>query len=183
MQNVHVVKDIKLQQLLKKGLNYRDQQPPDKTKAHNSIQVGIETYGSSNSKKTNIPSNQFSEWCSKVLTLVKEKLDTMNFYKFCSILRNGDVKKSLAELHEDFVIAPIDKASNNVSIVCKQFYIDTLKGEIENSDTFEPSLKTQQSIFNEHKSYYDKVKNLENPPKQRFITCGTFQQVWKKLYI
>ena len=127
------------------------------TKAYNSIQVGIDTYVSSISKKTNIPSNQFSEWRNKILTLVEEKLDTMNLYKFCSILRNADVRKSLAELQEDFVIAPIDKASNNVSIVCKKFYIDSLKAEIKNSDTFESSLKTEQSIFNEHKSYYDKV--------------------------
>ena len=67
----------------------------------------------------------------------------MNLCKFCSILRNADVKKSLAELHKDFVIAPIDKASNNVSIVCKKFYIDTLIAEIQNSYTFEPSLKTE----------------------------------------
>ena len=53
------------------------------------------------------------------------------------------------------------------------------------------SLKTEQSIFNEHKSYYDKVnikyaeefrklpyiywtsKMHKKPPKQRFITCDT----------
>ena len=172
-------------------MNYREQQPPDRTKAYNSIQVGIDTYVSSISKKTNIPSNQFSEWRNKILTLVKQKLDSMNLYKFCSILRNADVKKSLAELHDDFVITPIDKASNNVSIVCKKFYIDILKTEIQNSDTFEPSLKSEQSIFSDHKSYYDKVnikyteefeklpylywtsKMHKIPPKQRFITCGT----------
>ena len=68
-----IVKDIKLQQLLQKGLNYRDQQPPDGTKAYTSIQVGIDTYVSSICKKTNIPSNHFSEWRNKILTLVKER--------------------------------------------------------------------------------------------------------------
>ena len=115
----------------------------------------------------------------------------MNTYKFCFILKNASVKKSLTELHNDFVITPIDKASNNVSIICKKFYIDTLKSEVQSSNTFKLCTKTEQSIFKEHKNYYEKlnIKYAEEsqtlpslystskmhkvPPNFRFITCAT----------
>ena len=115
----------------------------------------------------------------------------MNQYKYHSVLRDADVKTALEELHEDFVLTPIDKASNNVSIICKQFYIDMLKSEIQNSSTFKLSNKAEQSIFNEQIKFYKK-RNIEYvvdgqslpylywtskmhkvPPKFRFITCGT----------
>ena len=155
------------------------------------MRIGIEEYVLGISKKTNISPDQFSSWSNKVLNLVKEKLDSMNPYKYLSILKKTNVKKSLDELQKDFVITPIDKASNNVSIICKKFYIDTLKNEVQNSNTFKLVNKTEQTIFNVHKRYYEKldIKYIEEneklpylywtskmhkiPPKFRFITCGT----------
>ena len=182
---------MQLRSLLEKGLNYRDQQPPNKMKAYDSIRVGIESYVAAISKKTNTTIEQFSEWQNKILNAVKEKLDNMNQYKYHSVLRDADVKTASAEFHEEFVLTPIDKASNNVSIICKQFYIDMLKSEIQNSSTFKLSNKAEQSIFNEQIKFYKK-RNIEYvvdnqslpylywtskmhkvPPKFRFITCGT----------
>lgn len=189
--DLSIINDIQLRSLLQKGLNYRDQQSPDKNKAYQSFRVGIESYIGNISAKTHIAPQQFSEWRDKILGIVKEKLENMNPYKFCSILKNASVKKSLTELHKDFVITPIDKASNNVSIICKKFYIDTLKNEVQSSNTFKLCTKMEKSIFKEHKNYYQKlnIKYVEEcqtlpylystskmhkvPPKFRFITCAT----------
>ena len=46
------------------------------------------------------------------------------------ILDDDDVKTYLAALHKNFVIVPIDKASNNIAIVCKKFYVSRLFEEL-----------------------------------------------------
>ena len=157
--DLNIIHNVQLRSLLEKGLNYRDQQPPNKMKAYDSIRVGLESYVAAISKKTNTTIEQFSEWQNKILNAVKEKLDNMNQYKYHSVLRDADVKTALAELHEDFVLTPIDKASSNVSIICKQFYIDMLKSEIQNSNTFKLSNKAEQSIFNEQIKFCKKTKH------------------------
>ena len=40
-----------------------------------------------------------------------------------SIFQNPDVKDELRCLQEHFVLCPVDKASNNIAIVCKQLYV------------------------------------------------------------
>ena len=39
-----------------------------------------------------------------------------------SVLKDPDAKKELKILHDKFVLVPIDKAGNNVAIICKHFY-------------------------------------------------------------
>ena len=41
-------------------------------------------------------------------------------------LNDPDVKGTLRRLHDDFVLVPADKAANNVIVVCKKYYIETL---------------------------------------------------------
>ena len=36
----------------------------------------------------------------------------------------------LSRLHENFVIVPADKASNNYTFVCKRYYVDILIEEL-----------------------------------------------------
>ena len=46
------------------------------------------------------------------------------------ILEIKDVKEYLENFQKDFVFIPTDKASNNISIVCKGFYIKILLKEV-----------------------------------------------------
>ena len=47
-----------------------------------------------------------------------------------SIFRDPDVVHELSRLHENFVIVPADRASNNYTYVCKKHYIDILIEEL-----------------------------------------------------
>ena len=42
------------------------------------------------------------------------------------ILDDLDVQDTLRRLHDDFALVPADKAANNVIVVCKKYYIETL---------------------------------------------------------
>ena len=67
------------------------------------------------------------------------------------LLQNQDVLSALAELHDKFVIVPIDKASNNVAIVCKRFYVQKLLTEVgvpgDTSSTYKLSDRNQDDII------------------------------------
>ena len=49
----------------------------------------------------------------------------------CKVLDQPDVKDTLHKLHANYVLVPADKAANNVIVVCKKYYIDTLVKEWE----------------------------------------------------
>ena len=46
------------------------------------------------------------------------------------VVDQPDVKNTLHKLHANYVLVPADKAANNVILVCKKYYIDTLVKEL-----------------------------------------------------
>ena len=46
------------------------------------------------------------------------------------VLQNVDMKACLSDLHNKYVFVPADKALNNIIIICKRYYIETLIKEL-----------------------------------------------------
>ena len=87
-------------------------------------------------------------WCEKSgksdlilkpwIVVVSEKIRTKisalkksNYVKEVNeVLRSNECLQSLEELHNQFVIVPIDKASGNIAFVCKRFYAQVLVKEL-----------------------------------------------------
>ena len=46
------------------------------------------------------------------------------------VLKDPEVKKALSDLHRNFIIAPIDKATGNISFICKRYYASVLVKEL-----------------------------------------------------
>ena len=46
------------------------------------------------------------------------------------VLQNADVKACQSDLHNKYVFVPADKAPNNIIIICKRYYIETLIKEL-----------------------------------------------------
>ena len=135
---------------------------------------------------------QFKPWKDAILKAIQSQLSTTNSKKFPNpILENNEVKEYLKSLHSKFVLVPTDKASNNVSIVCKKFYVDCLNEELGNTDSYEEVKKLPDEIINEHcdllgSDYsiddsemklpyiYWLPKQHKSPPKSRFVISGKF---------
>jgi hypothetical protein len=131
----------------------------------------------------------FSEWRDAVITSVKGKLDRFTAYAYNAVLLKPAVSEDLSGLQEKFVFVPTDKASNNVSIVCKKFYVQLHHDEI-NSNTYQPSTESPEEIIRRHEAFlyshgikphpdnkqlpflYATTKMHKNPIKFRFITSG-----------
>ena len=187
--NLDIIQNSELRSLLKKGLNYRDQAPPDKHKAYQAVKTALENYIKKKSNKNTLPESMFQGWKSTILTEVKTKLDNFSPFEFNCVLGKEEVLHELEQLQEQYVFVPTDKADKNVSLVCKKFYVQLLHDEIS-SDTYQLTTESEETIVNRHKEFlkahgikmkpeneklpylYGTVKMHKNPVKFRFITAG-----------
>ena len=110
-------------------------------------------------------------------------------------LLDEDVQASLAELHSQFVVVPIDKAANNVAIICKRYYIQRLLNELgvpgNASPTYQLSDEDPENVIHNNALLCEKFgisleerlrclpfmywlpKMHYNPPRARFIIASS----------
>ena len=150
--NLTFIKDVRLRTLLSKGLNYRDQAPPSVKAAFNAVKTAVKDYCKILSDRYKKPIVMFTEWKSLILDKVRLQLLNCKPFPYNTTLSDGKVLKELSNLHDKYVLVPTDKAANNVTIVCKKFYISLIKQEIE-SNTFEPVNCSIDSIITQHENF------------------------------
>ena len=63
------------------------------------------------------------------------------------------LKKGIQEFHRRFVSAPADKAANNVVVVWKRYYINTLKQELSTAKIIEHNRLDETSIVDRHRCH------------------------------
>ena len=84
-------------------------------------------------KKEDVELDTLSEWIKSIGEVVKRRIRRLKHSvntRSESIFRDPDVVRELSRLHENFVIVPADKASNNYTFVCKRHYVDILIEEL-----------------------------------------------------
>ena len=81
------------------------------------------------------------------------------------MLQNADVKACLSDLHSKYVFVPANKAPNNIMIICKRYYFETLIEELELDNcsartgnlTYTSCQMSSENIVNTHDAF---VKSL-----------------------
>ena len=63
------------------------------------------------------------------------------------------LKKGIQEFHRRFVLAPADKAANNIVVVWKMYYINTLKQELSTAKTYEHNRLDETPIVDGHQCH------------------------------
>ena len=131
----------------------------------------------------------FMEWKNAILTKAKQILDTFSSFHYNSFLSKPYVMEELSRLQRKYVFVPTDKANNNVSIICKTFYVQLIKNEV-NSQTYNISSESVEGIIDRHEVFlkehgiklisenkrlsylYRITKMHKDPIKFRYITSG-----------
>ena len=201
--NLDIVQCKDLKSLLSKGLNYRDQSPPNKKSVLAAVKEGLTEYIKKTSAKSKLPEVMYNEWKLAILDYVRSKVAKFSKYNFNNILSQQHVKDELAALHDKYVLVPTDKAANNVTFMCKKLYLTLITNEM-NSTTFQAVFESEKDIVKKHESFLDKFglkleddnsklptlyitpKQHKNPIGFRFITAGyncSLQQLSKQLSI
>ena len=91
-------------------------------------------------KREMVELSVLSSWNEMVKGQIEERISKLkqNFKQPTGkVLQNADVKACLSDLHNKYVFVPADKAPNNIIIICKRYYIETLIKELglDNSST------------------------------------------------
>ena len=105
-----------------------------------------------------------SSWKEMVKGQIEERISKLkqNFKQPTGkVLQNADVKACLSDLHNKYVFVPADKAPNNIIIICKRYYIETLIKELgldnfsttTGNSTYTPCQTSSEDIV-----LYDKPK-------------------------
>ena len=132
--DLRIIRNQKLRKLLSKGPNFRENKFINYDRCLNSVVAGIDSFIDNLTGKYNLPAESFHAWKNEIVSCVKHKVNHLKFWRVSQpvkpVLRDPDVVSYLTDLHSKFVLVPIDKASNNIAIVCKKFYIEKLLSEV-----------------------------------------------------
>ena len=83
------------------------------------------------------------------------------------VLEDKSVRSFLKDMHNKFVFVPIDKASNNIAIVCKRLYATVIYNELDYANILSTNFsgtyqfiphKMPSSIISEHIDYQKVLK-------------------------
>ena len=145
-----------------------------------------------------------SDWVRTIRSIVQGRIHKL---KNCvnsrpkSVFKDQEAVKCLSSLHDKYVIAPADKASNNIVFVCKSYYFECLIKEFginsntSSNTTYKPTSFDKDEILANHRSFMTSlnipsgkesedlpylywIPKLHKPPyKERYIagssTCST----------
>ena len=179
-----------MKKVLGYGLNYREQQAPHVDKALKEYKISIDKYTNNICDKNKVAIQQFLPWKTELCKAIETALQKCKTFEYNNVLSKRKNKEDLETLKTPFVFVPVDKAGNNVALICKKYYIETLEKELT-SRTF---VKVNTSSSDFIKKCNDDLKNFglsidkekqsipylywsakmhKTPPKHRFITAGT----------
>ena len=197
--DLRIIQNNKLRKLISKGPNYREPRFLNYEKCLTTIKTNLNEFSKQLIHKYKLQKGSLDDWENNIIEILNVKISQLKTkikpHQVKPILKDPVVLKCLDELHSKYVFVPIDKAANNIAIVCKKFYILRLLKELGISDTpsntYRISSSTSENIINLNvmlcKSYdlevSDKHKTLPimywtpkmhyNPSKARFIVASS----------
>ena len=196
--NLRIIENLRLRQLIQKGPNFRESRPIIWKRCRDAIQSGLDSCSEKMTDGKDITTEQMSPWKNEVLKKVDEKIRSFKGRirpkRNQQVLKDPKVVEYLQKMHEKFVFVPIDKAGNNIAIICKRYYVEVILKEIghlgNGNNTYEKTQKNLSEIVEENVMYSkrlgleveDREKDLpsmywipkmhKDPPGARFIIAS-----------
>ena len=112
----------------------------------------LDSYITNVNNKLKEPPDFFSDWKNVIMNKIKAKLRNVASGKFNNVLSKKKVQQDLEILKQKFVFVPVDKASNNVAIICKKYYLQSLSNELQNTPTFRLDNFSEEEVRANHQS-------------------------------
>ena len=156
MRKLRIITSSKLRKLVGKGSSFREAMSINWNKRKREIEIGLDSAMqriiSTNPKLT---TEEFVEWKRKILQEVDNEVISLKYrikvHETYPELKQDAVIQNLNELHEKYVFVPIDKAANNIVIICKKYYVTVILKEIgildSGNETYKKKIKIRKKIF------------------------------------
>ena len=156
--DLRVIQNKKLRSLISKGPNFREPRFLNYNKCLDTIKTNVKEFADNMIDKYKLKKGSLDNWIDNITESVKNKINELKQkakhkpQPVKPILKDPNVLAYLEELHSKFVLVPIDKAANNVAIICKRFYILRLLKELglstTPSNTYQLSSSLSENIIN-----------------------------------
>ena len=166
--DLNIIINVSLRNLIAKGPNFREPQKIDFDDARNSVLDRLDSFIDTISKVKKTPQASFLPWKEAVVENIDKNIEIAkrNFKPSDpeSVLANSEAKKALAMLRKKFVLVPIDKASNNIALICKHYYAYNIHKEVDFANiasalnsTYHLSNVSKESIIQQHVDFQKKL--------------------------
>ena len=172
--DLRFVENVRLRKLISKGPSFREPHSINWNKCNEEIRRGVELCTSSLIRSCNgLAEESLTRWKNKIMEKVEAKIRLLKIkirpQKTNPVLKDTEVKEYLQTLHDKYVLVPIDKAANNVAIVCKRYYVQVILKEIgilgEGNNTYVRTKRLTEEIIDENSCYAERlgfeIKDME----------------------
>ena len=165
--DLRIIRNEKLRKLISKGPNYREPKTINWKKCRDGIAEGLaECMCRMASSNKTVKEADMISWRDMILQKVDAKITSLKrkitIHKTNPVLKQPDVVQHLEELHQKYVFVPIDKAANNVAIICKKHYVEVILKEVgattSSSDTYTMINKPKNEIIEDNIQYSKKIR-------------------------
>ena len=165
--DLSIDKNIKLRTILSKGPKYREPTEVDFEEAQILIEGGMDDFFGDLAETKKCARSLFTDIEAFIVSEVKHRIikvkETFIKRQIRPVLSDPSVKRELKRLHERFVLVSIDKAANNIAIICKRLYATIIHKELDfsnltstsnnlspNSTYTQETIKTPAEIVQDH---------------------------------
>ena len=151
--NLKIISDS-IRYIVSKGPKYRFPSRIDLKKCREEIASAWNDFDNRWCKREYVEPNALKEWKVSIFKIVDQRI---KFYsqnnnllppKPKSTFRH--LKKGIQAFHRKYVLFPADKATNNVVVVWRLHYINTLKQELSRTKAFKETSEEEKSVVNGH---------------------------------
>ena len=152
-----IIKDVKLRNLISKGPAYREQNSIDWRMNLKNCKAAVSRYAKKWAKEANVDRRVLRDWEETVYKFIDEKVASLKQREINKrkkhVLKSRVNLDNLNKLHDNFVLVPADKASNNVIVVCKKYYLDVVIKELSLNNTYKEVHSDCVNIISRHLDY------------------------------
>ena len=160
--DLRIIQNKELKELIQKGPNFREPKTINWKRSRKVIEEGLDICSSKfTAADPNLSEEGMKPWKTEILNKVDSKIRLLRrklkYQKMNPVLRRPEVVEYLKLLHDKFVLVPIDKASNNIAIICKRYYVEVILKEIGHigagNSTYEKIERSVEDIVEENCEY------------------------------
>ena len=175
--DLRIIKNSNLIKFVSKGPNLFEAMSINWNKCKREKEIGLDSsIERIISTKPKVTMKEFVDWKRKILQEIDNKIISLKHrikvHKTNTVLKQDTVIEYLNELHEKYVFVPIDKAANNIVIICKKYYVTVILKEIgifdAGNEMYEKIYKNQKEIIQDNLEYHTCLK-LSNRSKDKSL--------------
>ena len=118
------------------------------------IASALNDFGNRWCKREYVEPNALKEWKVSIFKIVDRRIkvysQNTNFLPTKPKSNFRHLKQGIQDFHRKYVLVPADKAANNVVVVWRLHYINTLKQELSGTKAYKETSEEEKSVVNGH---------------------------------